>query len=255
MTTTPAAATFAKTTQGIEDHLLNTVGVAPALASPNDLMQAVARVAREQLSRRWVATQAVDRADKARRVYYLSMEFLIGRTLGNALAALDLRDGAAAGAGACMRQRLEDVGRAGGRRRAGQRRPGPARGLLPRLDGHARPALVRLRHPLRVRHVRAGDRRRPPGRVPRPVARRRHAVGVSARRRAATRCASAAGSSTAAAQPRWRRRPRSAPRPTTWWCRATARPRSARCGCGRRWRRRTSTCMPSTAATTRAPPR
>ncbi len=108
MTTTPAAATFANTTQGIEDHLLNTVGVAPALASPNDLMQSVARVAREQLSRRWVATQAVDRTHKARRVYYLSMEFLIGRTLGNAIAALGLRDGVAAGL-ALHAQRLEDV--------------------------------------------------------------------------------------------------------------------------------------------------
>jgi len=108
MTTTPATATFAKTTQGIEDHLLNTVGVAPALASPNDLMQSAARVAREQLSRRWVATQAVDRTNKARRVYYLSMEFLIGRTLGNAIAALDLRDGVAAGL-ALHAQRLEDV--------------------------------------------------------------------------------------------------------------------------------------------------
>ena len=108
MTTTPAAASFANTTQGIEDHLLNTVGVAPALASPNDLMQSVARVAREQLSRRWVATQAVDRTDKARRVYYLSMEFLIGRTLGNAIAALHLRDGVAAGL-ALHAQRLEDV--------------------------------------------------------------------------------------------------------------------------------------------------
>ena len=31
-----------------------------------------------------------------KRVYYLSMEFLIGRTLSNALAALDLKDAAAA---------------------------------------------------------------------------------------------------------------------------------------------------------------
>ena len=107
MTTTPAAS-LAQTTQGIEAHLLNTVGVAPALASPTDLMQSVARVAREQLSRRWVETQAVDRTNKARRVYYLSMEFLIGRTLGNAIAALDLRDGVAAGL-ALHAQRLEDV--------------------------------------------------------------------------------------------------------------------------------------------------
>ncbi|HSW23734.1 MAG TPA: glycogen/starch/alpha-glucan family phosphorylase, partial [Burkholderiaceae bacterium] len=71
-------------------------------------MQATARLARRQLSERWVQTQAAERADKARRVYYLSMEFLMGRTLGNAIAALDLHDGVAAGL-ALHAQRLEDV--------------------------------------------------------------------------------------------------------------------------------------------------
>ncbi len=93
---------------GIDEHLLKTIGVAPAEAAPIDLMQALAQVAREQLSRRWVETQAADRASKARRVYYLSMEFLIGRTLGNALAALDMTDGAAQGL-AQHAQRLEDI--------------------------------------------------------------------------------------------------------------------------------------------------
>ena len=55
-------------------------------------MQAASRFARRQLSERWVQTQAAERAAKARRVYYLSMEFLIGRTLSNALAALELRE-------------------------------------------------------------------------------------------------------------------------------------------------------------------
>jgi starch phosphorylase len=93
---------------GIDQHLLKTIGVAPAQASSMDLMQATAQVAREQLSRRWVATQAADQASKARRVYYLSMEFLIGRTLGNALAALDMTEGAAQGLARHAR-RLEDV--------------------------------------------------------------------------------------------------------------------------------------------------
>ena len=75
----------------LDRHLLSTVGTAPSAATRTDIMHAVAYIAREQLSRRWVATDSADRAAKARRVYYLSMEFLIGRTLGNALAALELQ--------------------------------------------------------------------------------------------------------------------------------------------------------------------
>ncbi|OYV01501.1 MAG: glycogen phosphorylase [Burkholderiales bacterium PBB5] len=74
----------------IEQHLLHTVGVAPAQADRRQLMDAVAQAARAELSRRWVAGDSADRAAKARRVVYLSMEFLIGRSLGNALAALQL---------------------------------------------------------------------------------------------------------------------------------------------------------------------
>jgi starch phosphorylase len=88
---TLAAESVIPTAADVEHHLLATVGTAPATATPNDVMHAVAQVAREQLSRRWVATDSADRAAKARRVYYLSMEFLIGRTLSNALAALDLQ--------------------------------------------------------------------------------------------------------------------------------------------------------------------
>ena len=93
---------------GVEDQLLSTVGVAPPAATTTDLMQAVSQVARRQLSQRWVATQAEQRAAKARRVYYFSMEFLMGRTLSNALAALDMR-GDAAAAMAAHAQKLEDV--------------------------------------------------------------------------------------------------------------------------------------------------
>nr|WP_315430747.1 glycogen/starch/alpha-glucan phosphorylase [uncultured Albidiferax sp.] len=81
----------------ITQHLLNTVGVNPTDATPNDLMLAVSHVARQQLSQRWVETQTREAAAKARRVVYLSMEFLMGRTLSNALGALELRGAAAEG--------------------------------------------------------------------------------------------------------------------------------------------------------------
>src|ERR671939_845027 len=92
----------------LDRQLLATVGVAPDEATPSDLMRAVAQAARQQLAERWVETQAAERAARARRVYYLSMEFLIGRSLGNALAALDLRGPAAAAMGRHA-QTLEDV--------------------------------------------------------------------------------------------------------------------------------------------------
>ncbi|HOM13875.1 MAG TPA: glycogen/starch/alpha-glucan phosphorylase, partial [Rubrivivax sp.] len=90
----------------LDRQLLEHVGVAPAAATPADLMAAMAETARQRLSQRWVATQHAQRG--ARRVYYLSMEFLMGRTLGNALAALDLQ-GAAAAALAQRARRFEDV--------------------------------------------------------------------------------------------------------------------------------------------------
>jgi starch phosphorylase len=92
----------------IEENLLNTVGVASDSATRTDLMQAVAQVARQQLSQRWVETQTSERAQKSRRVVYLSMEFLMGRTLSNALAALGLTGAARQGL-VQYAQTLEDV--------------------------------------------------------------------------------------------------------------------------------------------------
>ena len=88
----------------IDRHLLDHVGVAPDQATAVERMNAVAHLARARLSQRWVATQAAQRGQ--RRVVYLSMEFLIGRTLGNALAALELREDIDA---ALHAQRLEDI--------------------------------------------------------------------------------------------------------------------------------------------------
>ena len=92
----------------LDDCLLGQIGVAPDAAGDFELMRATALAVREELSRRWVCNEHRERTEKVRRVYYLSMEFLIGRTLGNALAAVGMEGGAAAELAAHAR-RLEDI--------------------------------------------------------------------------------------------------------------------------------------------------
>ena len=88
---------FEKTLRSeVDEKLLTSVAAEPATANTKEIYKALAQVARDRLAKRWVETQAADRRNKTRRVYYMSMEFLIGRTLDNALSALDLRDAAAA---------------------------------------------------------------------------------------------------------------------------------------------------------------
>jgi starch phosphorylase len=79
----------------IDHKLLCQVATDRDVAGKAEYYHALAHVAREQLAKRWVNTQHADRENKARRVYYLSMEFLIGRAMNNALSALDLREQAA----------------------------------------------------------------------------------------------------------------------------------------------------------------
>ncbi len=80
----------------IDERLLTSVAAEPLTANTKELYKALSQVAREELARRWVTTQVADRKKKTRRIYYMSMEFLIGRTLNNALSALNLRDAAEA---------------------------------------------------------------------------------------------------------------------------------------------------------------
>lgn len=59
-------------------------------ATPLDLYKSVAYAVRDRLIERWMASQQTYYDRDAKRIYYLSLEFLMGRTLGNSLVNLDM---------------------------------------------------------------------------------------------------------------------------------------------------------------------
>jgi glycogen phosphorylase len=66
-----------------ETHLLFDNGVDLAEATARDRFEALARSVRDVLSQRWLLTEKTYQERNPKRLYYLSMEFLIGRSLAN----------------------------------------------------------------------------------------------------------------------------------------------------------------------------
>ena len=66
-----------------ERHLLFDSGVDLAAATARDRFEALARSVRDVLSQRWLLTEKTYEERNPKRLYYLSMEFLIGRSLAN----------------------------------------------------------------------------------------------------------------------------------------------------------------------------
>jgi starch phosphorylase len=66
-----------------ERHLFFDNVVKLAAAGPRERFEAFARSVRDILSQRWVLTEETYERENPKRVYYLSMEFLIGRSLAN----------------------------------------------------------------------------------------------------------------------------------------------------------------------------
>ena len=66
-----------------ERHLLFDNGVDLTAATARDRFEALARSVRDVLSQRWLFTEKTYEQRNPKRLYYLSMEFLIGRSLAN----------------------------------------------------------------------------------------------------------------------------------------------------------------------------
>ena len=98
------------------DHLQYSQGKDEHSATALDRFFAVANTVRDRMMRRWIQTQQAYYRSDAKRVYYLSLEFLMGRALENNLVNLGLLDNmraALAGLGLDLSDLLEQEADAG----------------------------------------------------------------------------------------------------------------------------------------------
>lgn len=84
------------------NRLVYTIGKDPIDTTPRDWLFAIAYVVRDRVTQIWIDSQREYYLSDSKRVYYLSMEYLIGRSLTNALLNLGCHE--------VVRQVLEDVG-------------------------------------------------------------------------------------------------------------------------------------------------
>jgi len=71
-----------------ERHLIFDRAIDPKVASARERFEAFSHSVRDILAHRWVQTKTTYEQQNAKRIYYLSMEFLIGRSLANNVSNL-----------------------------------------------------------------------------------------------------------------------------------------------------------------------
>jgi len=79
-----------KLKKAYEKHLSRSLAKRPDKASMYDKYQALALSVRDLMVDKWIATQAAYEEENPRTAYYVSLEYLIGRTMGNAMINLGL---------------------------------------------------------------------------------------------------------------------------------------------------------------------
>jgi starch phosphorylase len=77
---------------GFAEHLKYTLGEDKYTAGDHDRFMALAYAVRDRLINQWIKTQQTHHSKNAKRVYYLSLEFLMGRAMGNNVISLGIDD-------------------------------------------------------------------------------------------------------------------------------------------------------------------
>ncbi len=78
--------------EDFDHHLRYTLARDRYTARDRDRYYALARAVRDRLIERWMATQQTHHKQNVKRIYYLSLEFLIGRLLGSNVVNLQMED-------------------------------------------------------------------------------------------------------------------------------------------------------------------
>ena len=125
-------------------------------ATPQQLFQAVSYAVKEAIIDDWLATQKQYEKDDPKTVYYMSMEFLLGRALGNNLINMTAYKE--------VKEALEEMGIDLNVIEDQEPDPALGNGGLGRLACNTGICILWMRYPLPLWYVQAEDQRRLSGR-------------------------------------------------------------------------------------------
>ena len=98
----PLPSTVNTIKENIIHHLLSFQGRDPERSGAPDVYKALAYTMRDLMVQKWISTQKTFYAKEKKRVYYLSLEFLIGRSLGSSMINLGILED--------VKQAVEELG-------------------------------------------------------------------------------------------------------------------------------------------------